>query len=74
MLTRHITRMTEETAMKKTWQTPQLIALTRSKPEEAVLTVCKTLITGSGTPAIDYWVCEYKNGGPCILCSNHADS
>lgn len=27
--------------MKKTWETPQLIVLVRSKPEEAILQVCK---------------------------------
>jgi hypothetical protein len=27
---------------KKTWQKPKLTVLVRSRPEEAVLTVCKT--------------------------------
>ncbi len=27
---------------KKTWVTPELIVLVRSKPEEAVLTACKS--------------------------------
>lgn len=31
--------------MKKTWETPQLIILVRSKPEETLLQVCK-----DGTP------------------------
>ena len=35
--------------MKKEWQKPQLVILTRGKPEEAVLTVCK--IWASGGPA-----------------------
>ena len=49
----------------KTWMTPQLIVLVRSRPEEAVLSVCKT-----GTPR-DFPVpsttgadCNDLNGDP----------
>jgi len=39
----------EEIALKKEWQKPQLIVMTRSKPEESVLTYCKGgEITGAG--------------------------
>jgi hypothetical protein len=31
---------------KKEWKTPELIVLVRSKPEEAVLTGCKTQTKG----------------------------
>jgi hypothetical protein len=32
----------------KVWEKPQLIILARSKPEEAVLTACKTDATAGG--------------------------
>ena len=32
----------------KVWEKPQLVVLTRSKPEEAVLGWCKQYIAGSG--------------------------
>ena len=34
------------TVEKRTWQRPELVVLVRSRPEEAVLTACKT----TGTP------------------------
>jgi len=34
--------------MKKTWQKPQLLILTRSKPEEAVLLACKYFLILTG--------------------------
>jgi len=33
--------------VKTAWETPKLIALVRSKPEEAVLDACKFLHVGS---------------------------
>jgi hypothetical protein len=54
--------------MKKTWQAPQLIILVRSKPEETVLSGCKTTHLGTGSPTVGYgsncdhdyicWECE----------------
>lgn len=34
----------EQQALKKEWQTPELIVLVRSRPEEAVLGACKALL------------------------------
>ncbi len=48
---------------KKKWETPKLICLYRGRPEEAVLTFCKT-VTGGGPP---------KSGQECVhpgQCSN----
>lgn len=49
--------------MKKLWQTPELIVLVRSKPEEAVLTVCKgPAFTG---PDSDYIECIRSAATTC---------
>jgi hypothetical protein len=44
--------------MKKRWQQPQLISLTRSKPEEAILTFCKTVFGATGTPTSHEVQCD----------------
>ena len=44
--------------MKKTWQAPQLIVLTRSKPEEAVLSGCKTDEGATGSPVVHDFMCD----------------
>ena len=36
---------------KQAWERPQLIALTRSRPEEAVLATCKLTSSGTGVGA-----------------------
>jgi hypothetical protein len=58
--------------MKKTWQAPQLIILTRSKPEEAILSVCKTVAGASGSPAVTDWRCDLVTR--CWYCDALASS
>jgi hypothetical protein len=56
--------------MKKAWQKPKLVVLLRSKPNEAILTVCKlspTQQVHSGPmPTVDacYW---RDSGGLCSM-------
>ena len=55
------------------WQRPTLVALTRSRPEEAVLTSCKgdegTMIFGEST---EFTYCAWVNtcGGMCSDIGN----
>jgi hypothetical protein len=49
---------------KKEWQTPELIVLVRSKPEEAVLTACKNTHTTAGISG-QYEGCGSSTCGPC---------
>ena len=51
--------------MKKQWQKPQLVVLLRSKPEEAVLTACKSWLASQG-PANQFNVCKQDAG--CDRC------
>ena len=54
--------------MKKVWEKPKLVALVRSKPEESVLDVCKTIDLPAGpgnmadgcgiSPDIGCWSCD----------------
>ena len=63
----------------KTWQKPQLVVLVRGKPEEAILTTCKT---GMGTNVSGpYWqrygcVMTYEMIHDCdpVQCSAPANS
>jgi len=32
--------------MKKAWEKPELVVLTRGNPEEAVLSACKSILSG----------------------------
>ena len=52
--------------MKKTWQAPQLIILVRSKPEEAILTGCKTESGQTGSPTYTEYMCDVVND--CASC------
>ena len=49
-------------AEKKTWMTPELSVLVRSRPEESVLAACKT--GGTVGPADMSLKCK-KTGSPC---------
>lgn len=49
--------------MKKTWQSPQLIILTRSKSEESVLSFCKT--DSVAGPYVDSDTCVQTVVTPC---------
>ncbi len=56
------------TENKKAWVTPELIVLVRSKPEEAVLTGCKTAAAAIGpSNAGAGTACSFPIGG-CISC------
>ena len=49
--------------MKKQWQKPELLVLTRSKPEEGVLTTCKQYETyGPWGPTL---YCFFPGSGDC---------
>lgn len=50
--------------IKKVWQKPRLLVLTRGKAEEAVLVICK-LAEYVGGPAITN--CWAVGGGPCSV-------
>jgi len=54
------------TESKKAWLEPELIVLVRSKPEEAVLTVCKNSLVSAG-PYYSWGIC-YNSGcfGQCF--------
>ncbi len=56
---------------KKSWTEPELIVITRSKLEEAVLTVCKSNGPGTGPTnnALDCFT-----SSPCAPCSCHTCS
>ena len=41
------------TENKKAWLEPELIVLVRNKPEEAVLSACKSAVSGGGNNASD---------------------
>ena len=50
---------------KKKWEKPKLIILTRGKPDEFVLTACKTSIQGTNGPdGYDGDGCFFRNS-PC---------
>jgi len=51
---------------KKPWEKPELTVLVRSRPEEAVLTGCKT--SGGGGPQALLGKCGYVDGN-CDVCS-----
>jgi hypothetical protein len=50
----------ESTKEKKMWRKPELIVLVRNKPEEAVLTSCKTDGQGGG-PQDTVTTCHYTD-------------
>jgi hypothetical protein len=56
-----------ETEVKKEWKTPELIVLVRSKPEEAVLTACKTSSAGGTGPSATLFGCRVPT--TCLECS-----
>jgi hypothetical protein len=59
----------------KIWEKPQLVVLTRSKPEEAVLGWCKQYITGSGPDtAFLAFGCDSYTGACPYDCSAYTAS
>jgi hypothetical protein len=61
--------------MKRTWETPKLIALVRSKPQEAVLDACKFLHVGS-EPMVWFPGCAHGSEAEsgCAPCYEQVDS
>jgi len=59
--------------MKRTWETPKLIALVRSKPQEAVLDVCKFLYVGS-EPMEWFPGCAHGAEDTCSQCLAQVES
>lgn len=59
--------------MKKTWQTPKLITLVRSAPEEAVLTSCKAESPPWVSPSYWYSYCDIGDGS-CTGCAQVTSS
>jgi len=53
--------------MKK-WEKPQLIVLTRSQSQEAVLDGCKSQTGILGTPSVTFPGCEVLQGTFCYEC------
>lgn len=51
---------------KKKWDKPELIVLVRGKPEERVLSACKTTMVAGPGPLFSAW-CQ-TNGGVVIIC------
>ncbi len=58
---------------KRAWSEPELIALERSRSEEAVLSVCKVYLDNSGS-LVDIDYCS--NGGTpnCVACTDASHS
>ena len=52
---------------KKEWSEPELIVLVRSKPEETVLTACKTASMAGANS--DFGYCAIAPTGPAV-CSD----
>lgn len=59
--------------MKKMWQAPRLVILTRSKPEEAVLDTCKT-VNVQASPGTWDDGCNFLTNGVCTPCFDDGDS
>jgi hypothetical protein len=56
--------------MKKSWEKPKLIILMRSKPEEQVLTICKTT-SSAAMPSSEFEGCsQIVERAPMALCSD----
>ena len=62
----------EMTDNKKSWIEPELIVLVRNKPEEAVLTGCKT--SGTGLSRNDRFDNCYTRDGTCFPCDADTNS
>jgi hypothetical protein len=53
----------------KAWEKPKLIILVRGRPEEALITDCKS--TGTGAPLSDFTSCDqYTTADGPIPCDN----
>jgi hypothetical protein len=61
------------TADNRPWHTPELTALVRGKPEEAVLTACKSE-SSPGDFATTYRLCYYPEAPTCETCEMYVSS
>lgn len=56
--------------MKKTWEAPKLVILVRTRPEESILSACKTNVGATGPNNFD----EYCWNTACEACQDQVDS
>lgn len=55
---------------KKTWHRPELISLTRTKPQESVLSTCKLAqIQGTGPSSTDSACILWTSLPGCLACT-----
>jgi hypothetical protein len=59
---------------KKKWTMPELTVIVRAKPEETVLTTCKTGPAGQSSPSAPGLGCRVTAPGPCAFCLQLAPS
>ena len=59
--------------MKKTWESPKLIVLVRTRPEESILSFCKGQLGPVNTPD-DTWSYCTPAIVDCSCCSTEIDS
>lgn len=52
---------------RPTWEQPAMTVLTRNRPEEAVMTICKEMVTAGGSPSEVAGGCQYSVA-PCQEC------
>jgi|GEM_PF-1181326 len=64
----------EELADKRQWTDPALIVLVRNKPEEAVLTGCKTETSRGEVDSIDNACTTYEYSACYDLCLDYVSS
>jgi hypothetical protein len=60
---------------KKKWKKPLLLILTRKKPQESILSFCKSVVDpGFSGPQVNLTVmCLTPNDGACFECSEATD-
>ena len=61
-------------AGKKAWTIPALVVLARNRPEEAVLTGCKTETSRGGVDSIDNACTTYEYFACYDLCQDYVSS
>lgn len=68
--------MGQEPAGKGKWEKPALVVLVRGRPEEAILTTCKsgTVIPPFGEATNSNVACIDHASSPCTACSADAPS
>ena len=59
--------------MKKTWDAPKLVILSRSRPEESVLTACKYGIVFTDSNEY-FYACFTPPPNTCLQCEAYSES